>query len=129
MTRPTATTPVPTLAEEFSTFTPVTLLNAPVLTADGTFRLTPISVPKARAAVQKLGFRSAIGHADSARLLSLLLGIDCPVNRVDYRQQPGELALVLRLARRLPEGVVLRSIEEIESIGYSLALLTRDAQG
>lgn len=104
---------------------PVTLLNAPVMTTDGLYRLITIRPDAARALVHSRGFRSAIGHAESAQLLSLLLGVECPVNRIDYCQKAGELALVLRLARRLPEGLVLRSIKEIEAVGYTLALLER----
>lgn len=123
MTQPAIDT-VPTSASE-PPRSPVTLLNAPVLTAEGVYSFTAISTEEAHALVRERGFLSAIGHADSARLLSVLLAIDCSVNRIDYRQQPGELALVLRLARRLSEGAVLRSVEEIEAVGYSLALLTR----
>lgn len=45
--------------------------------------------------------------------------------RREYSQAVGELALVLRLHRRLPEGVTLASLGEIESVGYSLTLLER----
>jgi len=72
----------------------------------------------------KEGFLSAIGHESTASIISTLLGVDCPMNRVMYQQQPGEVAVVFKLDGRPPEGVIL-SKEEIEKIGFSWGKLTR----
>ena len=104
---------------------PIALLNAPVLTAMGWFHVAPISLQDACDLVAARDFVSAIGHAATAAVLSELLGIDCPQSRIDFQQAPGQAALVLRLARRLPEGRVLHSRAEVEAWGFSLALLTR----
>lgn len=117
----------PTLRHDCRDTSPVWLLNAPVITADGLFRSRTLSADEARALVRAQGFASAIGHAQTAAILSGLLGIDCPVNRVEYCQRPGEHALVFRLARRLEEGQVLRDRKDIERIGYRLMLITREA--
>lgn len=104
---------------------PVCLLNAPIITSDGLFRCRTISLDEARALIRAQGFESAIGHAPTAAILSELLEIDCPMHRVEFRQAPGQLALVFRLARRIEEGRVLRSKADIEQVGYSFLLLTR----
>lgn len=105
----------------------VWLLNAPVITADGLFRARTLSLAEARRLVAERGFASAIGHAGTATVVSELLGIDCPMNRAELRQQPGQHALVFRLGGRLAEAQVLQDREEIERIGYSFMLITREA--
>ena len=84
----------------------VFVLNSPVLTTTGTFRLMPLDIPTARSLVQG-GFISAIGHEGSATYIGCLLECRVPVQRIDVRMQPGDAAVVLRLLRRLPEGCVL----------------------
>ena len=106
---------------------PVWLLNAPVITTDGVFRSRTLSIDEARALVRTQGFESAIGHAQTAAIVSELLGIHCPMNRHEFRQRPGQRALVFRLARRLEEGQVLRDRWAIEHVGYSFMLITREA--
>lgn len=106
---------------------PVWLLNAPVITTIGLFRSHALSIDEAHALVRTQGFFSAIGHAQTAAIVSELLGIDCPMNRCEFRQRPGQRALVFCLAHRLEEGQVLRDREDIERIGYSFMLITREA--
>lgn len=103
----------------------VTLLNSAVLTADGEYEMRSITLEAARALLRQRGFASALGHEATAHVMSALLGIDCPVRRVTYRQPRGASALVLRLNQRLDQGRVLCRVEEIEAIGYSLSLLHR----
>jgi hypothetical protein len=104
---------------------PVVLLNAPVLTSDGKYSMQTCSVVEAARLVRTRGFESAIGHAQTAAIISSLLQINCPPQRIEVRQQPGESALVFRLKRRLEEGRVLQSTEEVEQVGYSFAVLER----
>lgn len=103
--------------------TPLYLLNSPVLTNYGDFRLAgPLNLSQ----VQELladGFVSAIGHAGTADLLSVLLGLPVPVVRQRVALKPGERALVLRLTTRLPEGRIL-SADDLAQIPYEFALLT-----
>ena len=101
----------------------ITILNTSILTAHGLFEYEPISLKRAREIVQD-GFLSAIGHESTARVISTLLEIDCPVNRIQYQQEPGESALVFKLRGRPEEGKVL-SAGEIEEIGYEWGLLFR----
>lgn len=104
----------------------ITLLNTSILTNYGLFEYSRLEVEEARQLVQdnKNEVWSAIGHAATAAILSELLGIEVAVNRTDYRQEPGETALIFKLRQRLLEGQIL-SREEIEKIGYDFGLLRR----
>lgn len=104
----------------------VTILNTSIVTSYGSFEYKPITLDQARDVVSTQGFDSAIGHASTAEIVSSLLGIQCPVNRVQYAQEEGDRALVFKLNGRAPEGVIL-SRKEIEAIGYSWGLLIRTA--
>ena len=101
------------------------LLNSPVLTACGDWRLSgPLSPQEARARLHGQTVRSAIGHAGSAQLLERLLGQPVAVQRLTARMEPGDAALVLRLLQRLPEGVLLDD-EELQRTPFELAWLER----
>jgi hypothetical protein len=101
----------------------VTLLNTSVLTSYGSFTYKPLTLEEARRLAAE-GFESAIGHPETAEVLSELLTTPVPVNRIDYTQQPGEKAIVFKLKSRVPAGTIL-SRREIEEIGYEFGLLTR----
>ena len=102
----------------------VVLLNAPVLTEFGLYEHRPVGVSAARELVGSHPWLSAIGHASAAHALSQLLGVKCSMNRVAVRQQPGDVAIVLRLSGRLGEGEVLDR-EGLERVGYTLTLIRR----
>lgn len=106
---------------------PVGLLNCAILTTEGQFTLRTVDLAEARAIVRDAVVDSAIGHAASARLLSMLLEIPVAVSRQEFRQQPNQRALVLRLHQRLPEGAYLTTLEQLQAVGFNIALLTRDA--
>ncbi len=63
--------------------------------------------------------QSYIGHEQTAKILSLLLGIPVSTNRSMLKITEGEL-IIFTLNQRLPEGKVLSTLEEIEQIGYTI---------
>ena len=97
------------------------VLNVPVLTNYGTFRFRKVTVEEAKKVLAG-GFISAVGHEGTAKVLSELLGIEIPYNRQEIHMKPGDRAVVFRLLRRLPEGVVL-SREELLALPFELGVL------
>ena len=108
---------------------PMALLNTTIATNDGVFQVETISLDRAKQLmsqhinVYKVGVDSAIGHESTAAIMTELLGFDVPVNRQQFQQQPGQLALVFKLKGRPAEGKIL-SADEIEDIGYEFKLMT-----
>ena len=104
---------------------PVAVLNTSILSEYGSYTYEPLTAKEARRLVAD-GFISAVGHQGTAEVLSEDLGVDIPMNRVTFTQQPGQRAIVLKLCSRPAEGAILTK-EEVRNIGYELALLTRTA--
>jgi len=107
----------------------LTFLNAAIITAPGGYEFRPITLTAARDLVcefQSSGreIQSAIGHASTAELFSTLLKFPVANNRIEFIQTDYDIALVFKLKRRAPEGVILTR-REIEEIGYEIGLLTR----
>lgn len=99
------------------------IINAPILTNYGLWLFDgPISVSDARSIIAE-GFISAVGHQASAEILTKLLNVRIPVNRIEVTMEPSDRALILRLKQRLPEGKVLNE-EELSSMPFELGLLT-----
>ena len=65
------------------------------------------------------GFESTVGHQGTAALLSSVLGIPVPLNRIAVQLAPGDTVVALKLAGRLPEGTVLQ-LDELGRLDYRL---------
>lgn len=103
----------------------ITILNTSIITSPGRYDLIPVTLEQATEAVKALGHQSAVGHESTSKILSDLLGVAVPVNRQEYRQEPGGLALVFKSRGRPPEGAIL-SRGELEKIGFDFFFLRRD---
>lgn len=105
---------------------PVAVLNTSIATEDGAYTLRTVTADEARDLIRGREILSAVGHDATAQALSTVLAVEVPVNRIQFAQQPGQVAVVLKLRGRLPEGQVL-TLPELEAVGYDLKVLTRTA--
>ena len=101
---------------------PIAILNTTILTADGDFTLQAISLDEAKQLIKDKEILSAVGHESTAQILTELLEVDVPLNRIQFKQQSGQKALCFKLNGRPQEGTILTA-EEIEKIGYEFKLL------
>lgn len=102
----------------------VTILNSSVLTEFGTYTYTHISLEKAKEMLLKEGYHSAIGHEGNAILLSKLTDLNIPFNRIEYRQNKNETALVFKIKKRLNQ-VQTVGADELSITEYEFGLLKR----
>jgi hypothetical protein len=65
----------------------------------------------------KDGFTSAVGHQSTAEILSALLEMNVPTNRISLSLNKGDVLYVFQLLTRLQEGQIL-SADEIKSLPY-----------
>jgi hypothetical protein len=104
-------------------FPPVAILNCAIVTSNGIYECYDCTLEEAREIIRdSKGFISAVGHEATARILTELLGVEVPMNRIQFEQEHNQTALVFKLNGRVPEGKILNR-EEIESIGYSFKTL------
>lgn len=101
------------------------VLNTPVLTNYGVFKFEKIEKEIAKKLLANNSFISAVGHKGTADILTQLLGIEIPNNRVAITMQPGDKAVVFRLLTRLEEGKIL-SLDDLKNLPFEFALLTME---
>lgn len=103
------------------------LLNTSIITADGEYSLRTISLKEAQEKVQAATeIISAIGHQSTAEIMTELLETQVPVNRILFKQEVGQEALVFKMNGRPQEGKILTR-EEIEEMGFTFQLMVRKA--
>lgn len=98
------------------------LTNSTFLPCDGTWKMSTITLDFAKELVN-YPFTSAVGHSSTAEVISTLLGVEVPSNRISLHDLEVDTQfLCFKLKERAPEGKIL-SKEEIEEIGYEWKLL------
>lgn len=102
------------------------ILNCAICTDVGEYSFKKSSLEEVKELLKENNFVSAIGHKSTAEVLTELVGIDIPMNRIQFKQKLGQTAIVFKLLDRIPEGKVL-SKEEIEAIGYEFCLLIKNS--
>jgi hypothetical protein len=80
-----------------------------------------VDIEEARQLLLSRGFTSAIGHQATATLLSQLLGIEVPFNRVTVKAEPGDILVHFVLRERIPEGKIL-TLEELQRLPFDFAV-------
>lgn len=81
-------------------------------------RVSKITVDEARELLRG-GFVSAVGHQGTAELLSRILNIPIPTQRISVYFEPGDIGVHFFLKERLPEGQVLQN-DEVSKLQYWL---------
>ena len=99
----------------------VFVMNTPILTNWGAFRFDKIEISEVKELL-KNGFISAVGHSGTAELLTKLLDVEVPSNRIAIHMEIGDVAIVFRLKDRLSEGTVLTK-SELEKLSFDFGLL------
>ena len=97
----------------------IVLLNAlvPVSNKPAITISVPINIEEAKEIIRKAkNVESYIGHEATARLLSEIFGVDIPMSRAMYTPQDKDLAIIVRLKKRLekPEDVKTVTPNDIE---------------
>ena len=100
-----------------------TILNTSILTNFGSYEYKPLTLEEAKELISQ-GFESAVGHSSTCEILTQLLGVNIQMNRINYSQEVGEVALIFKLEGRPEEGRIL-TVSEITDIGYKFGKLTR----
>lgn len=103
---------------------PVALLNTSILTDFGSYDYIPITTEAAKNLIANRSTISAIGHQSTADIMSSLLDSEINMNRIQFKQQRYQRAIVFKLKGRPEEGKILTRLE-IEKIGYEFGLLIK----
>lgn len=103
---------------------PVGLFNGTIATTNGLYRIEDIDIEQAKRYIRQNNFISAIGHEATAEIMSDLLGVNIPMNRIQFHQKIGQVVIVFKLNQRPMEGEILNR-EQVERIGFSLKKMER----
>jgi len=79
-----------------------------------------ISIEEAKEILQVEPFISAVGHEATAKLLSNVLGVEIKYNRIQIQLTTGDKLISIILKKRLEEGKVIKTVEELNQIGYAI---------
>lgn len=86
-------------------------------------KIEDISYIKKQIANDAIEIESFIGHADTAKILSNMLGIEVQVNRAAFQIEKGERILVAQfVGGRLPEGATTLP-ENVKIVFYEVSLM------
>lgn len=102
----------------------VGVFNGTVATTNGLYRVSDLSVSEAKELLTENGYISAIGHESTAKIISEVMEMDIPMNRINFTQMVGQKAVVFKLNRRPEEGTILTR-QQVEKVGYSFKLMER----
>jgi phosphohistidine phosphatase SixA len=93
-----------------------------ILPNEGYFFAEQISLAEAKALANKNKFVSCVGHESSAQVLTELLEVNVPMNRLSISLEPGDTMIVFKLNSRPAEGSILNR-QQLEKIGFSFMII------
>ncbi len=76
-----------------------------------TIKVRPLTLEEVKSLLREGEYISAVGHPATAEVMSALLGVEVPPNRVSITLSPGDRIIVFQLTIRLAEGQVLSQNE------------------
>jgi hypothetical protein len=79
-----------------------------------------LSVEEAKKILQSEAFVSAVGHQSTAEALTNVFGVEIKFNRIQIQLKPGDKLISIILKKRLEEGKVIKTVEELNEIGYDI---------
>ncbi len=79
------------------------ILNSAVITTPGNYNYSLVSIQEAKNWIEKGGYESTIGYAETAQALSTVLGCSIRTNRKNIKMETRDEALVFRLTCRLDD--------------------------
>ena len=88
---------------------------------DGTWKVKSVSLEEAKAMATK-PWKSAIGHESTAQIMSELLELNVPMERVSVSSEVGDKFLCFKLNKRPPEGAILNR-SQLEELGYGWCIM------
>jgi hypothetical protein len=105
---------------------PIAILNMSIASVFGTYTYTEATLDEVKDLIKDREILSAVGHESTSEILSELLEVEVPVNRINFAQEVGQKAIVFRAKGRVKEGCIFTR-QEIEQIGYTFGVLERNA--
>lgn len=80
-------------------------LSLQMIALPATIVANPISIEEATKLLSNTSWMSAVGHPDTARVMSAMTGVEIPANRINVHLNPGDTLIVCQvMGGRLPEG-------------------------
>jgi len=79
-----------------------------------------LSIEEAKKILQSEQFISAVGHQSTAEALTNIFGVEIKFNRIQIQLKPGDKLISIILKKRLEEGKVIKTVEELNAIGYDI---------
>jgi hypothetical protein len=83
-------------------------------------KVKQLSIEEAKKILQSEPFISAVGHQSTAEALSNIFGVEIKFNRIQIFLDDGDKLISIILKKRLEEGKVIKTVEELNAIGYDI---------
>jgi len=80
-------------------------------TADVALRIREAKIDEIKNLLKNTQFTSAVGHSSTADLLSKMVQVEIPVNRINLKLAESDMLIVFQVLVRLEEGRVLSEAE------------------